>query len=175
MAAVARVAFPSTRRRPSTLPFSSTTALRTPVPSAPSERASTGYFGAKLYASRFSAPLEERMIALFSPGRGVLDEVAATASFLVSLELLSLALLRLDLLVSDLARGVAVAVMFPEADGATALPGIGDTWAGAVAAADVVFEPVVEPVAESGVVVGIVFASVGKAGAGEGSVGRASG
>src|ERR1035438_1161706 len=123
MAAVARVAFPSTRRRPSTLPFSSTTALRTTVPSAPSERASTGYLGATLYASRFSAPLEERMIALFSPGRGGLDEVAETASFLVSLELL----------VSDLPTAIAVAVMFLEAVGATALPGVADTWAGAVA------------------------------------------
>src|SRR5271157_687665 len=77
MAAVARVAFPSTSRRPSTLPVSSTTTLSTTVPSVPPRLASTGYGAGTLCASRFSAPLEERMIALFSHGSSALAEVAA--------------------------------------------------------------------------------------------------
>src|ERR1700690_1039454 len=86
MAAVARVALPSTRRRPSTLPPASTTALRTTVPSVLPGSASTGYFGGMLYASRFSAPLEDRMTALSSAGSGVVEGIA---SFLASLDLLS--------------------------------------------------------------------------------------
>src|SRR5260370_42626120 len=82
MAAAARVALPPPRRRASTLPLASTAALRTTVPWA--ERASTGYFGGTLWISRFSAPLEERMIALFSPGSGVPDGAAAAAFFFLS-------------------------------------------------------------------------------------------
>src|SRR5208337_4399559 len=132
MAAVASTASPSTSRRPSTLPFSSTTSLRTTVPSVPPERASTGYFGGTLRASRFSAPLEERMIALFSPGSWASDEAAAAADFLLSLGLLASGLVT---------AGAAVA---PEVGGATAAPGIAAGRTGAVAVADVVGEPIAE-------------------------------
>src|SRR5208282_5820422 len=113
-------ASPSTSRRPSTLPFSSTTALRTTVPSAPTERASAGYFGGTLRTSRFSAPLEERMIALLSPGSSALDEdeAAVAASFLLSLGLLA----------STLIATGAAAIVALEVGGAT----------GAVAAAELV-------------------------------------
>src|SRR6266481_3839374 len=129
MAAVARVAFPSTSRRPSTLPFSSTTALRTTVPWAAPERASVGYFGGTLWASRFSAPLEERMIALLSSGSLASGEGATGASFLLSA----------DLVGSGLPATGTVAVVASE-------PGepVGEAFAGTVA------EPVVELVAESG-------------------------
>src|SRR4030081_1794047 len=129
MAAVASVALPSTSRRPSTLPLSSTTALRTTVPWAAPERASTGYFGGTLWASRFSAPLEERIIALFSPGSWASDEVAAAASFLMSVGFVGSRLL---------ATGT-VAVAASEAD-----EPVGEKVAGAIA------EPVAELVAESG-------------------------
>src|SRR2546430_17258267 len=117
MAAVARVAFPSTSRRPSTLPVSSTTALRTTVPWAAPETASTGYFGGTLWASRFSAPLEERMITLFSPGSGASDGVAAAASFLL-LTSLSLALLAAGFVATEVVGAVAAEA------GATAVPGV---------------------------------------------------
>src|SRR6267142_394155 len=130
MAAVARVAFPSTSRRPSTFPFASTTALRTTVPWAGPERAPTGYFAGTLWTSRFSAPFEERMIALFSPGSGVPDGVAAAASFLL-LTSLSLALLASGFVATD-----AVAAVAAEAGGATAAPGVVADLTGAVAAVD---------------------------------------
>src|SRR6267378_4901474 len=145
MAAVARVAFPSTSRRPSTLPVSSTTALRTTVPWAAPERDSTGYFGGTLWASRFSAPLEERMIALFSPGSGASDGVAAAASFLL------LAGLPLAWLASGFVAAGAVAAVAAEAGGATAVPGFVADLTGPVTAVDAVGEPVVaELIAESG-------------------------
>src|ERR1035438_7645706 len=140
MAAVARVALPSTSRRPSTLPVSSTSALRTTVPCACPERASTGYFAGTLYASRFSAPWEERMIALLSPGSWVPDEVAAAASFLLSVGLLA----------SGLVTTGAAAVVAPEVGGVTAVPGVAAGWTEAVAAADVAGEPAAELVAELG-------------------------
>src|SRR6266478_2773514 len=143
MAAVARVAFPSTSRRPSTLPVSSMTALRTTVPWAAPERASTGYFGGTLWASRFSAPFEERMIALFSPGSGASDGVAAAVSFLL---LTSLPLASLD---SGFVATGAVATVAAEA-GAIAVPGVVADLTGAVAAVDAVGEPVAELIAESG-------------------------
>ena len=65
-----------------------------------------GYFAGTLEASRFSAPWEERMIGLFSPGSWVPDELAAAASFLLSLGLLA----------SGLATG-ATALVAPEAGG----------------------------------------------------------
>src|SRR6267378_3748048 len=146
MAAVARVAFPSTSRRPSTLPVSSMTALRTTVPWAAPERASTGYFGGTLWASRFSAPLEERMIALFSPGSGASDGVAAAASFLL------LAGLSLALLASGFVATGAVAAVAAEAGGATAAPGVAAGRTGTVTVADAVAvaESVTELVDESG-------------------------
>src|ERR1700686_664645 len=142
MAAVARVAFPSTSRRPSTLPVSSTTALRTTVPWDAPERAPTGYFGGTLWASRFSAPFEERMIALFSPGSGASDGVAAAASFL------PLTSLSLALLASGFVATGAVGAAAAEAGGATAVPGVAVGGTAAVAVPDAVGEPVAEPVAE---------------------------
>src|ERR1700681_535549 len=124
MAAAARVAFPSTSRRPSTLPFASTTALRTTVPWT--ERASTGYFGGILWASRFSAPFEERMIALFSPGSGAAGGGAAAASFLL-LTSWSLALLASGFVATD-----AVGAVAAEAGAATAAPGVVADLTGAV-------------------------------------------
>src|SRR5450631_7157 len=147
MAAVASAAFPSTSRTLSTLPFSSTTSLRTTVPWASPEFSSTGYFGATLCASRFSAPLEERMITLFSRGNGASDEVAVAASFLLSLGLLASGLLTTG------AAGIVVA----EGSGATAVPGVAAGGTEAVAAAD----GVGEPVAESGSVGWVLFRSVG--------------
>src|SRR6202047_953159 len=140
MAAAARVAFPSTSRRPSTLPFASTTALRTTVPWA--ERASTGYFGGTLWTSRFSAPLEERMIALFSPDSGVSDGVAGAAFFLLS------AGWSLVLLASGLVATGAVGAVAAEAGGATAVLGVAAGGTGGVATADAIGEPVAELVAE---------------------------
>src|ERR1700724_2870474 len=142
MAAVARVAFPSTSRRPSTLPVSSTTALRTTVPWAAPERASTGYFGGILWASRFSAPFEERMIALFSPGSGASDGVAAVASFLL------LVGLSLVLLASGFVATGAVGAWVAEAGSAPGVPGVAAGWTGVAAAADAVGESGAEPVAE---------------------------
>src|ERR1700676_1215809 len=117
MAAGASAAFPSTSRSPSTLPVSPTTAWRTTVPWAAPERASTGYFGGILWARRFSAPFEERMIALFSPGSGASDGAAAAASFLL-LTSLSLALLASGFVATD-----AVVAVAAEAGGATAAAG----------------------------------------------------
>src|ERR1700688_3684295 len=142
MAAVASVAFPSTSRRPSTLPVSSTTALRTTVPWDAPERAPTGYFGGTLWASRFSAPFEERMIALFSPGSGASEGVAAAASFLL------LTSLSLALLASGLVAIGAVEAVAAEAGGVTTSPGVAAGGTVAVALADAIGSAVAEPVAE---------------------------
>ena len=87
------------------------------------------------------------MIALFSPGSWASDEVAAAASFLLSLGLLSL-----GLLTSGLVTTGPVVVVAPEVGVATAVPGVAAGWAETVAAADVVAELVAELVAESGTV-----------------------
>src|SRR5579859_4542710 len=145
MAALARAAFPSTRRTPSTLPFSSTTSLRTTVPCASPDLASTGYFGATLCASRFSAPLEERMTALFSPGSSLSDGLAVK-SFL-STGAWALALVVVDLLTTDTdgivpPAGFGVAVSGVGAGGTAAAT---SAW---VDGADMAGEPFAAPVAE---------------------------
>jgi hypothetical protein len=79
------------------------------------------------------------MIALFSLGSWVSDEVAAAASFL-----LSLGLLAMGLLTSGLVTTGRAVVVDPEVGVATAVPGVAAGWEGTVAAADVVAEPVAE-------------------------------
>src|SRR5277367_6133398 len=116
MAAVASVSLPSTRRRALTLPLSSTTALRTTVPSFFPGSASAGYFAGTLYASRFSAPLEDKMIAESSPGSGAVGEVA----------------LELGLLSGLLITGAAVTVL-EEAGGAAGALGSAGVWVVVVA------------------------------------------
>src|SRR6266853_5311333 len=83
MAEFAKAALPSTNLTLATLPFSSTTVFRTIVPCAPRDRASAGYFGGTLWISRFSAPLDEMMIALLSSTARASDETAGL-SFLES-------------------------------------------------------------------------------------------
>ena len=89
MAAAAKAAFPSTRRRFATLPSSSTRACRTTV--ASTSATPVGYFGGIERSSRFSAPLDDRMMAAPAAGNGVLGDktaaVAFLASFLLSREL----------------------------------------------------------------------------------------
>src|SRR5208283_520377 len=110
------------------------TALRRTVPSA---WASAGYFGGMLRSSRFSAPLEERMTAVSSPGNGAIEEVAA-ASFFLSLGAISLCLP-----VSGLPA--MAGVMFAGAGGAAAVLAAG-SFTETPAAADVVAEPLLGPV-----------------------------
>src|SRR5579859_119289 len=126
MAALARAAFPSTRRTPSTLPFSSTTSLRTTVPCASPDLASTGYFGATLCASRFSAPLEERMTALFSPGSSLSDGLAVTS-------FLSTGAVVCGLVTALLATGAGGTVL-PGALSATTVSVVAAGWAEGTAA-----------------------------------------
>src|SRR6266853_318675 len=114
MAEFARAALPSTNRTLATLPFSSTTVFRTIVPCAPRDRASAGYFGGTLWISRFSAPLDERMIALLSSTTRASDETAGP-SFLES-AMLSPIFDAPDLFVSVWLTGVIAA----EVDGGSA-------------------------------------------------------
>ena len=79
------------------------------------------------------------MIALLSPGSSALAEVAAPASFLLSLGLLA----------SGLVTTGAVAVVAPDFAGVSAAPGVAGGWTtGAVAAAAVGVEPAAELAAE---------------------------
>src|SRR5208337_1004026 len=115
-----------------------------------------------LCASRFSAPLDERIIALSSPGSWTPDKGAA-ASFLLSLGLLTSALL----------AGGAVAVLAPEFAFATVVPGVAAGWTGAAAS-----EVAAGPAAESGTDDCFWFGSVGDSGAGAelvAAAGRAAG
>src|SRR5258708_5805733 len=114
MAEFAKAALPSTNLTLATLPFSSTTVFRTIVPCAPRDRASAGYFGGTLWISRFSAPLDERMIALLSSTTRASDETAGL-SFLDS------AMLAPILDAPDLFAAVwLTGVIGAEVDGATA-------------------------------------------------------
>src|ERR1039457_1988277 len=118
MAAVAKVGFPSTSRTSSTLPCSSTTSLRTMVPSAAS--ASTGYCGGTLCANPCSAPLDERMMTLLSPDSGGPAGVASVGP---------------GCLASDLASTETGAFVVVESGGATAALEAAGSWTGAEGAA----------------------------------------
>jgi len=103
-----------------TFPASSTIALRTTVPSAPSLRASAGYFGAAPVTRRFCAPCDERMIAVFSPGSGALEgdelEVAPAALFAVSCFVSAAGLLMTGAAVGVLAEALGLAATAEDGD-----------------------------------------------------------